>query len=172
MPREADIHDGASENARVDSGLTRLQSSRQVGLIELGAATVIHNMHTQGSRASERANEQTNECGRESVGETAVTDAGRGWRRKGEVAPRFLSLSRGRRIAASLPRACNVCETWFSFDYRYGMHLRRIMHPRGGTFARSQAYPAVAIFYVARIAFYPFRATDTCYNHPSNAQQY
>jgi len=29
-----------------------MQSSRQVGLIELGAATVIHNARTQGSRAS------------------------------------------------------------------------------------------------------------------------
>jgi len=47
------LHKRAQES---DSGLAR-QSSRQVGLIELGAATVIHNVRTQGSRASERASE-------------------------------------------------------------------------------------------------------------------
>jgi len=89
-----------------------MQSSRQVGLIELGAATVIHNARTQGSRASEQA-----------------------WAEKVE---RRRSLAPGRkagkakRNAAARARVC-AHEAWFSFDYRYGMHLRCIMQPRGGT---------------------------------------
>lgn len=114
----------------VDSGLAR-QSSRQVGLIELGAATVIHNMHTQGSRAS---NERMN-VGERTERRRSPSGCG-GWKSKGEKYRRGFSPSRAR------PRACNVCArpgfaSIIDTECTYG----GIMHPRGGTFACSQTYP-------------------------------
>lgn len=61
-----------------DSSLTARQSSRQVALIELGAATVIHNVHTRGF---ERAREKGRIGERESMLRAAVTDA-RGWKKR------------------------------------------------------------------------------------------
>lgn len=72
------------------------QSSRQVGLIELGAATVIHNGHTQGSR------------GRAERAWARSAERRRGHRRR-QVGKR---AERWRNTAAVFPSplvACNVC---------------------------------------------------------------
>jgi len=71
-------------------------------------------------------------------------------------------------------------EAWFSFDYRYGMHLRSIMHPRGEVRSpavrriRVSARPRApyAIFHrrtyrIARFLYTPFASIDVVYNHPS-----
>lgn len=105
-------------------------------------------------------------------------------RRKGGEVPAAISLplacAASPRLSPAFAGLTCVCrEAWFSFDYRYGMHLRRIMHPRGGTFARSQAYPGVRpslpdILRRARrmLPFTPFARLTSSYDPPSSAQRY
>lgn len=133
------------------------QSSRQVGLIELGAATVIHNIHTYTYTWEEQM--------RASVEQGWPVG---GWKGGAEIV--YTAVSPPLTAPSRVTCAREAC---FSFDYRYGMHLRSIMHPRGrGTFARSQAYPGVcspagpyAIFHVhtCRIArfFTPLSRAST-----------